>query len=78
MSCTYSPASSIIDLNGGGHAGRKNDTGRSLIHMDADRDPLRQAHAGEDEVDGSAPLIVGRAFETLIARAMLSTWPRTI
>ena len=33
-------ASSIIDLNGGGHASRKDDARRHLIDMDADRDAL--------------------------------------
>jgi hypothetical protein len=31
-------ASSIIDVDGRGHAGRKNDPRRHLIDMDADRD----------------------------------------
>ena len=40
-------ASAIIDLDGGGHAGRKDDAGRHLIDMDADRDALGQAHPGK-------------------------------
>jgi hypothetical protein len=47
----------IIDLNGGGHAGRKDDVRRDLINMDADRDALGQAHPGEDGVDLSDPLM---------------------
>src|SRR5215510_276070 len=52
-------ASSIIDLNGGGHTGREDDARRHLIDMDADRDALGKAHPGEDGVDRSDPLIVG-------------------
>ena|SRR6516164_8013337 len=38
---------SIIDLDRGGHAGRKDDARRYLIDMDANRDALSQAHPGE-------------------------------
>src|SRR5205823_9791761 len=52
-------SSAVIDLDGGGHAGRKNDARRHLIDMDADRDALGQAYPGEDRVDIGDPLIVG-------------------
>jgi hypothetical protein len=48
----------IVDLNCGGHAGRKDDIGRHLIDMDANRDALGQAYPGEDGIDGSNPLTV--------------------
>src|SRR5690348_13117313 len=51
--------SPIIDLDGGGHAGRKDDARRHFIDMDADWDALGKAHPGEDWVDRSDPLIVG-------------------
>ena len=50
---------SIVDLNCGGHAGRKDDIGGHLIDMDANRDALGQAYPGEDGIDGSNPLAVG-------------------
>src|SRR3954451_12846200 len=50
---------SIVDLNGGRHAGRKDDIGRHLIDMDTNRDALGQAYPGEDGIDGSHPLTVG-------------------
>src|SRR6476469_6580786 len=50
---------SIVDLNCGGHAGRKDDIGGHLIDMDANRDALGQAYPGEDGIDGSNPLTVG-------------------
>ena len=52
--------SSIVDLNCGGHAGRKDDIGGYLIDMDANRDALGQAYPGEDGIDSSNPLAVGR------------------
>src|SRR5260370_7647191 len=51
--------SSIVDLNCGGHAGRKDDIGGHLIDVDANRNALGQAHPGEDGIDVSNPLIVG-------------------
>ena len=56
----------------------KDDPRRHLIDMDADRYALGQAHPGEDRVDGSDPLTVGLRVRNVDARAMLSTWPRTI
>src|SRR6476646_9352504 len=50
---------SIVDLNRGCHAGRKDDIGGHLIDMDANRDALGQAYPGEDGIDGSNPLTVG-------------------
>src|SRR5215813_249578 len=47
---------SIIDVDGGCHASRKNDSRRDLIDMDADRDALSKAHPGEDWVDICDPL----------------------
>jgi len=52
--------------------------GDTLIDVDANRDALGQTYPGEDGIDDSNALTVGRAFATLIARARLSTWPRTI
>jgi hypothetical protein len=52
------PARSIIDLDGGGHAGGKDNAWGHLIDMDADRDALGQAHPGEDGVDVGDALIV--------------------
>src|SRR5262249_19993462 len=49
-------ASSTLYVNGGCHAGRKNDDRRHLIDMDADRDALSKAHPGEDGVDICDPL----------------------
>src|SRR5437879_4204621 len=51
-------ASPIIDLDGGGDAGRQHDTWRHHIDMHAHRYALREAHPGEDWVDGGNPLIV--------------------
>src|SRR6516165_1884583 len=50
---------SILYVNGGCHASRKNDARRHLIDMDADRDALSKAHPGEDRVDISDALVVG-------------------
>src|SRR6185436_17031549 len=50
---------SIEYLNGGRHAGRKDDIGGHLIDMDAHRDALGQAYPGEDGIDGSHPLTIG-------------------
>jgi len=47
--------------------------GGTFVDMDPDRDALGQAHPSEDRVDGRHALIVGWAFDTLMARAMLST-----
>src|SRR6516165_4233288 len=41
---------SILYVDGGCHAGRKNDARRHLIDMDADRDALSKAHPREDRV----------------------------
>src|SRR5205823_11505193 len=49
----------IVNLDGGGHAGRKDDARGHRIDMDADWDALCQAHPGEDGVDVGDPLIVG-------------------
>src|SRR5580692_4640461 len=48
-----------IDLNGGGHPGRKHHALGYLIDVDAHRNALRQTHPGEDRVDLSQPLPVG-------------------
>jgi hypothetical protein len=40
--------SSIFDVNGGSHAGRKDDARRHLIYMHTDRDALGETHPGED------------------------------
>src|ERR1700756_3681759 len=50
---------SIVDFNRGGHASGKDDVGRHLIDMDANRNALGQAYPGEDGIDGSNPLTVG-------------------
>jgi hypothetical protein len=50
---------SIVDLNRGGHARRKDDIGGHLIDMDANRDALRQAYPGEDGIDVGNSLTVG-------------------
>src|SRR6476469_7987595 len=50
---------SIVDLNCGGHAGRKDDIGGHLIDMDTNRDALGQAYPSEDGIDGSNPLTIG-------------------
>src|SRR6266403_5074184 len=50
---------SIVDFNRGGHASGKDDVGRHLIDMDANRDALGQAYPGENGIDGSNPLTVG-------------------
>src|ERR1700746_2494683 len=52
-------STSIVDLNCGGHAGRKDDIGGYLIDMDANRDALGQAYPGENGIDVSNPLTVG-------------------
>src|SRR5260370_28815056 len=58
--------SSIVDLNCGGHAGRKDDIGGYLIDMDANRDALGQAYPGEDGIDGSNPLTVRRRVRDVV------------
>jgi hypothetical protein len=70
-----------VDLNCGGHAGRKDDIGGHLIDMDANRDALGQAYPGEDRIDGSNPLIVGlrhspwiRALAEVRLRATRESW----
>src|SRR5882724_61785 len=50
--------SSIVDLNCGGHTGRKDDIAGYLIDMDANRDALGQAYPGEDGIDGCNALTV--------------------
>src|ERR1700761_8262380 len=50
---------SIVYLNGGRHAGRKDNIGGHLIDMDTNRDALGQAYPGEDGINGSNPLTVG-------------------
>ena len=52
---------SIVDLNGGGHAGRKDDIGGHLIDMDANRDALGQAYPREYGIDGRNALTGGAA-----------------
>src|SRR6267142_1908095 len=49
---------SIVDLNGSGHARRKDDIGGHLIDMDANRNALGQAYPGEDGIDGCNALTV--------------------
>src|SRR5689334_25093088 len=51
--------SGFIDLDRGGHAGRKDDARWHLIDMDTDRDALGQAHPCEDRVDVGDPLSGG-------------------
>jgi hypothetical protein len=46
--------------------------------MNTDRDALRQAHPGKDWIDVGKPLPIGLRVATLMPRAMLSTWLRTI
>ena len=41
----------IVDLDRGGHAGRKNDARRHLIDVDADRNALGQSHPVEGWID---------------------------
>jgi hypothetical protein len=62
-----------VDLNRGGHAGRKDGVWGHLSDMDADRDALGQAYPRKDRVDAATPWVAGFAFVTLIARMMLST-----
>src|ERR1700686_1018555 len=50
---------SIVDLNRGGHAGRKDDIGGHLIDVDVNRDALGQTYPGEDGIDGGNALTVG-------------------
>ena len=50
---------SRIDLHGGGHSRREHHALGHLIDVDAHRDALREAHPGEDRVDGREPLPVG-------------------
>src|SRR5262249_32634797 len=56
---------SSIDLDGGGHAGHKDDARRHLIDMHTDRDSLGEAHPGEDGVDGSDSLMIGRRIRNV-------------
>jgi hypothetical protein len=51
-----SPTVPNIDLDRGGHAGRKDDAWWHLVDMNANRDALGQAHPREDRVDVGDPL----------------------
>src|SRR5262245_42298001 len=52
-------AGATIDLDGGRHAGGKNDTSRHLVDVDPHRDALGEADPGKDGVDGRETLTVG-------------------
>jgi hypothetical protein len=67
-----------IDLHSGGPPGREDYALRHLIDVDAYRNTLGKPHPGKDRVDRGDPLFVGLRIGTLMARAMLSTWPRMI
>src|SRR5262245_15704004 len=49
---------SIIDLNGGRHAGRENDILRDLIDVDAHRNALSETYPGEDRIDTRESLLI--------------------
>jgi hypothetical protein len=67
----------MLDFHGDGLTGGENDVLGYVIDMDSHRDALRQAHPGEDRVDGREASRAGFRVGTLMPRAMLSTWPRT-
>src|SRR3954452_11235957 len=48
-----------VDLDRGGHAGRKDDARRRLIDLNANRNPLGQTHPCEDRIDAGDPLSGG-------------------